>query len=81
MPSVNWAFDQENQCIPAESWYMGGHHRNIMTLWIGQDLTVSKSVYYHIWRKDIECQHGGVLLSEKYKEKENWHGSLARYQV
>lgn len=72
------SFDQENQCIAAESWYMGGHHRNIMTLRIGQDVTVSKSVYYHIWKKNIENQSGGVPFPEEvYRERERteWYSN------
>lgn len=34
---------------------MGGHQRNIMTLRIGQGVAVSKSVYYHIWKKEYRA--------------------------
>lgn len=37
---------------------MGDHHRNTMVLRIGQDLTVSKSAYYHILRKNTENKSG-----------------------
>lgn len=49
---------------------MGDHHRNSMTLRTGQDLTVSKSVYYHILGKKTETQSGGVsLLREEGRKK------------
>jgi hypothetical protein len=38
---------------------------------IGQDLTVVKSEYYHILRKNIENQSRGLPYNGKDKEKEN----------
>lgn len=50
---------------------MGDHHRNSMAARLGQDLTVSRSEYYHILRKNIENQSEGVPLPWKHEEKEN----------
>ena len=47
---------------------MGDHHRNSMALRIGQDLTVSKSVYYHIL-KNTETQSGRVPFQGKKEGK------------
>lgn len=61
--------------MEAESWYKSDHHRNRVALWIGQDLTASKSVYYHSIRKNIENQSEGDPLQWKVWKKENWQTS------
>lgn len=50
---------------------MGDHHRKRVAPRRGQDLTISKSVYYRILKQNIENQVKGCPYYGKSEEKEN----------
>lgn len=50
---------------------MGDHHRNSIAPRIDQDLTLSKSLYYYILRKNIDNQSEGAPLPWKHEGEKN----------